>query len=729
MKIAPLPNNETERIAELRKYGILDTEPEAKFDSMVHLAAFICQTPIAAISLVDEQRQWFKAIVGLDTKETSRDVSFCSHAILQKEPMIVPDASRDERFSDNPLVIGGPGIGFYAGVPLVTPAGIRLGTLCVIDTVARSITHDQLDAVKALADSVMAYLDLRYSHKQIRKYVEDLQLAASIFDSASEAMLVTDSENRIITINPAFSKITGYSLNEIIGKTPKLLGSKKQSKAFYKQMWEELNSTGRWSGELWNKRKDGELYAEWLSISVIYNEDGTKRMHLAIFSDVTEKKQASEIIWQQANFDTLTELPNRRMFRDRLDHEIRKSERDNNSLALLLIDLDKFKEVNDTLGHDMGDILLQKAAQRITESVRASDTVARLGGDEFIVLLSELSEISHAEDIALKIIATLAKPFYLGVEATYISASVGITLYPNDATDIESLMKNADQAMYLSKKQGRNRFSYFTPILQEAAQKRLYLTNELRGALAANQFEVYYQPIVELATGNIHKAEALIRWHHPERGLISPAEFIPLAEETGLIVPIGDWVFKQAIQQVKQWRSRFHESFQISVNKSPVQLHHEDDAGASWPEYLEQQGVPGQSITIEITEGLLLHADEDINKKLLNFRDVGIQVSIDDFGTGYSSLAYLKKFDIDYLKIDQSFVRNLESDASNQALCKAIIVMAHELGFKVIAEGVETEMQGTLLQAAGCDYGQGYLFSRPVPSLALEKSLMSHTKG
>ena len=306
MKIAPLPQNEKARIDELRKYNILDSEPEDVFENMVQLASYICKTPIAAVSLVDEHRQWFKAIVGIDAKETSRDVAFCAHAILQDEIMVVPDALNDERFFDNPLVSDGPGIRYYAGVPLVTPSGMHLGTLCVIDTEPRELLKEQLDAVKTLADSVMAHLNLRLSHKEIRKYVDELQLSATIFESATEGIIITDHENRFVTVNPAFTKTTGYTLEEVVGKTPAILKSEKQDKEFYNKMYKELHENGHWDGELWNKRKDGKLYAEWLSMKIIYNEDSSTRMHLAIFSDVTEKKQADEIIWTQANFDTLT---------------------------------------------------------------------------------------------------------------------------------------------------------------------------------------------------------------------------------------------------------------------------------------------------------------------------------------------------------------------------------------------------------------------------------------
>jgi diguanylate cyclase (GGDEF)-like protein/PAS domain S-box-containing protein len=438
-------------------------------------------------------------------------------------------------------------------------------------------------------------------------------------------------------------------------------------------------------------------------------------------TDLTERKQAEETIQRQAHYDALTQLPNRRLFRDRLEHTIRQSKRDHSPFALMLIDLDHFKEVNDTMGHDAGDFLLVDAAQRILHSVRESDTVARMGGDEFVVILPEISEPISVERIAQKIIGKLAAPFLLGEEKAYISASVGITLYPADADSMETLLKNADQAMYVAKSMGRNRMSYFTPVLQENAQKRMRMINDLRDALASDQFRVYYQPIVELATGEIHKAEALIRWMHPIRGMVDPSQFIPLAEETGMIVEIGDWVLRQAMHQVKRLQASYHKGFQISVNKSPVQFRHDDPLKAEeWLRELEQHGLHASSLVIEITEGVLLDDDGNVRDRLLALHEAGIQVAIDDFGTGYSSLAYLKKFDIDYLKIDKTFVNNLGDHPDDMALCEAIIVMAHKLGLKVIAEGVETEQQRLLLLAAGCDFAQGYLFSKAIPANELE---------
>jgi diguanylate cyclase (GGDEF)-like protein/PAS domain S-box-containing protein len=558
---------------------------------------------------------------------------------------------------------------------------------------------------------------------------EELRLYSMVLQHSSEGMLVTDENNLIISINPAFSSITGYSLEEVKGKNPAIFKSGRHDQAFYHAMWSAIVTTGQWQGEIWDKRKNGETYAKWLTINTIRDKDGNINRYVALFSDITEKKKSEELIWRQANFDTLTGLPNRDMFRDRLGQEVKKSIRAELPLALLLVDLDKFKEVNDTLGHAVGDMLLIEAARRISACVRESDTVARLGGDEFTIVMSEIADNTHVEDVAQKIISKLAEPFQLGNEVVYISASIGITLYPNDSIDIDALMKNADQAMYVAKNKGRNRFSYFTPLLQDAAQRRLRMTSDLRGALEAGQLSVHFQPIVALSTGRIRKAEAVIRWNHADRGMVSPEEFIPLAEETGLINEIGDWVFKESARWAQHWKNRYAADFQVSVNKSPVQFRTENHHFSStWSEYLRGLGLSGENIVIEITEGLLLNADAEVTDELLRLRDADIQVAIDDFGTGYSSLSYLKKFDIDYLKIDRSFVNNLESDANDMALSEAIIVMAHKLGLKVIAEGVETQGQRNLLAEAGCDYAQGYLFSKAIPPDEFERLLVAQGK-
>jgi diguanylate cyclase (GGDEF)-like protein/PAS domain S-box-containing protein len=550
-----------------------------------------------------------------------------------------------------------------------------------------------------------------------RKRAEEaLQLAAEVFDHAGEGVLVTDEHNRIIAANPAFVQITGYALEEVLGHDPRIFSSGRHDKEFYRAMWQDISGRGFWEGEIWDRNKNGEIHAKHLTISVIRDESGRPYRYVGLFTDITQRKQSEELIWRQANFDTLTGLPNRQMFHDRLEQEAKKSHRTGRPMALLLIDLDHFKEVNDSLGHQKGDMLLMDAAGRIVSCVRESDTVARLGGDEFVVILSELEDLESIDRIAQELVEKLGASFKLGPDEVYVSASIGISLYPEDTVMLEGLLKNADQAMYSAKRDGRNRFSYFTPDMQDAAQKRLRLAGELRAALAQGQFRVYYQPIVDLASGQIHKAEALLRWEHPERGMICPDDFVALAEDTGLIVPIGEWVFRQATEHVRAWRAAGSARIEISVNRSPVQMRHDTSGTESWPEHLRAIGLDGSAVTVEITEGMLMNAEKAVNEKLHAFHDAGMSIAIDDFGTGYSSLAYLRDFDVDLLKIDRSFVRDLQDNASHRALCDAIIVMAHKLGMQVVAEGVETAAQREALLASGCDYAQGYLFGAPMPA-------------
>ncbi|MBS1170165.1 MAG: diguanylate cyclase/phosphodiesterase with and sensor(s) [Burkholderiaceae bacterium] len=470
-------------------------------------------------------------------------------------------------------------------------------------------------------------------------------------------------------------------------------------------------------------RPDGSIVHVHVAVRGLRDDDGNIDYFAILVQDITESKKTAELIWKQANFDSLTSLINRNLFHDRLQHAIQKAERTGLPMALIFIDLDEFKEVNDSFGHAVGDALLVQAAERIGSCVRASDTLARLGGDEFVIILTDCADKAPAGQIARTIIARLAEPFMLPEGLIHVTASIGIAFFPDDAINAESLLSRADQAMYAAKNRGRNRFSYFTPSMQDAVLQRMSVANDLRSALAEGQFQLYFQPIVDLATNRIFKAEALIRWQHPKNGLISPKNFIPLAEETGLIAHIGDWVFREAAYWALRWAQLPQGGIQISVNKSPAQFLVQNMGAATWINYLQELGLPGKYIAIEITEGMLMNAEPAVMDKLLRFRDAGIQVALDDFGTGYSSLSYLNKFDIDYLKIDRSFVHNLATDPLNRALSEAIIVMAHTLGLKVIAEGVETEQQRILLAMAGCDYGQGFLFSRPLPAREFEALL------
>ena len=580
-------------------------------------------------------------------------------------------------------------------------------------------THNELAELGSAFNSMALAIEQDIGKRE--KAEESMRQAIAIFENSSEAMIVTDAKNVVVAVNPAFTRVTGYTFDEISGQNPDILNAGLQGESSLLAMKTSLETNGHWEGEIAGRRKNKEVYIEWRTMNAIYNDDGSVHRWVTLFSDITAKKKSEELIWQQANFDPLTSLPNRHMFHNQLEQEIRKVDRFGSSIALILLDLDNFKAVNDAYGHNVGDLLLKEAAWRLSSCVRGVDPVARLGGDEFTVILGSLKSLISINRVIRDILHRMSEPFKLGDEIAYVSASIGVTFYPHDGADAESMVRNADQAMYAAKNKGRNCFSYFTHTLQEAAQIRMRLAGDLRSALAGNQLQLHYQPIVELKTGRVHKAEALLRWHHPRLGLVSPVDFISIAEETGMIIDIGDWVFRMAAQQAKVWRASHSASFQISINTSPVQFRKNVDLHKPWLDFLQELELPGQSIAIEITEGLLMDVSPDVTSKLRSFREAGIEVSMDDFGTGYSSLSYLKKFDIDHLKIDQSFVQSLAPDSDDLALCEAIIVMAHKLGIKVIAEGIETSEQRYLLAFAGCNYGQGNLFSEPLAADRFEK--------
>ena len=553
----------------------------------------------------------------------------------------------------------------------------------------------------------------RQSEERYRQMVE----------TSNEGIWALDESCRTTFVNAAICQMLGYSQDQMLGRLVDEFVFEEDIPDHRRQMQERSMGMGSHFERRFRRKEGNECWCV-LTATPIKDNLGNFAGSFAMFTDITKEKKSEELIWRQANYDALTGLPNRRMANDRMQEEIKKSHRDGKPVAVFVIDLDRFKEINDSLGHGMGDALLQEAARRMTGCVRKADTIGRLGGDEFVIILGELTDMGGVERIAHSLLAKLAKPYRLGMERVYTSASIGISFYPDDATEVESLLGCADQAMYAAKREGRNRFHYYTTAMQEAADARLRLVNDLHAALKDRQFTLHYQPIVELATGAVRKAEALIRWQHPRLGPVSPADFIPVAEDTGLIVEIGDWVFRQAATQSARWRRTHHAEFQVSVNKSPVQFQHDSDHHAAWQTHLEELGLPGDGIVVEITESLLMDAREKVSRQLLAFRDCGIQIALDDFGTGYSSLSYLQRFDIDYLKIDQSFVQNLAADSNDLALCEAVVVMAHKLGIKVIAEGIETQGQCDLLKQIGCDYGQGFLFSKPLPAEEFEKLLM-----
>jgi diguanylate cyclase (GGDEF)-like protein/hemerythrin-like metal-binding protein/PAS domain S-box-containing protein len=544
--------------------------------------------------------------------------------------------------------------------------------------------------------------------------ITERELASLIYNNSSQAMCITNVSNNIISVNPAFTEITGFTKKDAIGKNPKFMSSGKHDKQFYCDMWDTIHKKGYWSGEIWNRRKKGQLYPEVLNINTIYNKDAEVDHYVALFTDITDKKKAEDLILEQANYDSLTKLQNRRMFSQQLEHEIDRSKRTKIPFVLMFIDLDHFKEVNDSLGHDIGDLLLVEAAHRIKQNIRSADIVSRLGGDEFTVICPELEDHTSIDRIASNLIESLSQPYNLSEEMVYLSASIGITLYPHDAHNSSDLLKHADKAMYLAKQSGRGCFSYFMTSMDEEAKQRRSILRDLHIATNMHEFELYYQPIIDVQSGALLKAEALIRWNHPRDGVIYPDAFIGLSEESGLIMELGDWVYKEAMRQAKIWKDKYNLDIQISVNKSPIQFNSLEMVD-EWIAYLDDIGLDGSHSVIEITENLMMEDSNQILEKLTKLRDKGVEISLDDFGTGYSSLSYLKKFDVHYIKIDQCFVKNLEEDSLDKTLCEAMIVMAHKLGIKVVAEGVETQLQYDLLKSMDCDYVQGFLFSPAVP--------------
>ncbi|MES2165113.1 MAG: EAL domain-containing protein [Pseudomonadota bacterium] len=536
-----------------------------------------------------------------------------------------------------------------------------------------------------------------------------------IVHSAEEGIWEIDAAARTSFVNPKMAHMLGYGVEEMLDQ-PLVGFMDDEGRAIL-----ERNIARRQQGlaerhEFKFLRKDGsELWAT-LATNPIFDAEGTYLGALALVTDITDNRATTERIWHQANFDDLTELPNRHMFQDRLGQELKKAQREGLQLALLFIDLDGFKQVNDSLGHAHGDTLLVEAARRIGACVRGSDTVARLGGDEFTVILSGIEQASGIERITQTMLALLNRPFALGTANPSISASIGIALYPSDAVAPEDLLRHADQAMYAAKESGRNRYSYFTADLQLAAQARQQITLDLRSALSERQFELHFQPIVNLQTGTIERAEALLRWRHPQRGLLAPAEFLAHAESGGLMMEIGDWVFRQAALQARRWQDELGPGFQVSINQSAAQFRGDTALYVGWLNYAAELQLAPRSIVIEITEGVLMDGMAKVADRLRELREMGLQVALDNFGTGYSSLSHLKHFGIDLLKLDHSFIQHLAVDSGDLAMCEALIVMAHKLGLRVVAEGVETAAQSALLALAGCDYAQGFVYAEALPA-------------
>ncbi|MEO5364904.1 MAG: EAL domain-containing protein [Magnetococcus sp. WYHC-3] len=548
----------------------------------------------------------------------------------------------------------------------------------------------------------------------------NLRLLAKVFECASEAIVITDMSGVILDVNAAFTAITGYERHEALGHTPRIMKSGRHDKDFYHALWQTVLDKGVWRGEIWDRRKNGEIYPKWLTINMVRNDAQQPVNMVAIFNDISESKATEERLERLAYFDALTNLPNRFFFKTRLDHDMLSARRNQRLLALLFVDLDRFKTVNDTLGHSAGDLLLQHVAERIGASVRVTDTVARLGGDEFTVILTDIHTDQDVAHVAQKILDSLLRPLDLLGHEIFVGASIGIAMFPADGEDHDTLTKNADVAMYQAKEAGRGVYRFFSPDMHAETSKKLALEGQLRRAIDNDELLLHYQPKLELASGRVLGMEALVRWRRSASVMVSPAEFIPLAEETGLSLALGDWVLTEACRQTQQWRLEGLGDLRVAVNLSAREFH-QPDLLERLEGHLRRSGLPARCLEIEITEGTALTELDWAVTVMNGMRSMGIHVAMDDFGTGYSSLSYLKRLPIDVIKIDRSFVGDLPADRVDSAIIAAIITMSRQMDLAVVAEGVESEAQFEFLRQVGCTQIQGYLISRPLEAAAFAR--------
>ncbi len=585
----------------------------------------------------------------------------------------------------------------------------------------------RLDCLPIMTEDQTTTLRITLTDISESKHAEEALRIAAVAFEAQEGIMITNADKVILRVNRAFTDITGYSAEELVGQTPLIFKSGRQKQAFYAEMWDCINRTGSWQGEIWDRRKNGDIYPKWVAITAVKDNNGTVTHYVGMHTDISARKASEEEIKRLAYYDPLTALPNRRLLLDRLQQALASSARSEKYGALLFIDLDNFKSLNDHLGHDMGDILLQQVAQRLIACVREGDTVSRQGGDEFVVMLEELSEnaedaAANAKSIGEKIIISLNQAYQLTCHEYQNTPSIGITLFINHQHSINALLKRADIAMYGAKAAGRNTLRFFDQDMQEAVTARAALEADLRSALAKNQFQLYFQRQAR-HDGQTIGAEVLLRWKHPERGLVLPLEFIPLAEEIGLIVPIGQWVLENACAQLKRWEGHAQtRNLQLAVNVSAHQFHQSNFAEQVCA-MLKKNAVKADRLKLEFTENLIFEDIDETIAKMQMLKKISVSFSMDDFGTGYSSLAYLTQLPLDQIKIDQSFIRNIGMKPTDAVIVQTIIGMAKSLGIEVIAEGVETEEQRMFLEQHSCPLYQGYLFSKPVPLAEFEHSL------
>ncbi|SDW83342.1 bifunctional diguanylate cyclase/phosphodiesterase [Thiocapsa roseopersicina] len=603
------------------------------------------------------------------------------------------------------------GIGYDEELQIITATGRRVWVRTIgaaVRDISGHITHVQ-----------GAFQDITE-----RKTAEErLRLSAAVFENTSEGIIITDTTPAIIAVNPAFTEINGYGPEEVLGRNPSLLKSGKHDPRFYEEMWRGLLDLGHWRGEIWNRRKDGEIYPQWVNINAVRSALGQTTHYVGVFSDLSDVKRSEAQIERLAHRDPLTDLPNRLLFRTRLEQALLRASTSRARVGMLLVDIDGFRHINDSLGHAVGDLALREVAKRLTELVRIDETVARLSGDELAVLIEGDEDIdTRAALMAERIRESLKKPFTVEATELFMSASIGIAIYPEDGSDVSELMQNGDAALYQAREAGGNTYRHYARSLTDYARERVTLTSELNRAIERDELRLHYQPLVDTESCRVNGLEVLVRWQHPERGMVLPDSFIRLAEETGLIIPLGAWVLRSACIQAREWETAGIPFGRIAVNVSGVQIQRSDFA-RTLESILDETGLGAERLELELTETFVMDLREDAQRLLGDLKRLGIALAMDDFGTGYSSLAYLKGLPFDTLKIDRSFIGGLPDDPASAAIVTAITTLGHSLGFEVLAEGVETEAQRRFLLGVGCRRAQGYLFSPPVPPEAVVRLL------
>lgn len=688
-------------------------------DQLCELEEKLLPNSVASIMLLDEQELLnvyaapnipTHGIAQLNGLRPGPGAGSCGNAVYCQAPVFVADTLTDPKWRDLRKIAIDFGLMACWSMPIRSSGQKVVGTFALSSFEGRSPSPFHIKLLEIGAS--IAGIVLERSKQQ-----DSLRLLDKVFDDSREGIIVTDAEQRIVSVNRSFTKITGYSMEEAFGKTPSLLSSGHHDEHFYRNMWRNLNRFGHWQGEIWNRRSNGEIYPEWLSISAVLDSEGQPSNYVGFFSDISERKAVEARMEFLAFHDALTGLPNRTQARNHFEQAMAFAHRAQAKLALLFLDLDNFKTINDSLGHEVGDILLKKLASMLQSATRETDSVSRYGGDEFLIQLSNARDSDTITDITEKILLHLAKPFDVGGYELSTSFSIGIAIYPDDGRDFDTLLKKANTAMYKAKEAGRNTYRFYTEQMNIDALEHLKLLNGLRRALENGEFTLHYQPQMEIGSGRIVGAEALIRWNHPEFGIIPPSRFIPIAEESGLIVQIGEWVLREACRTAAGWGN-----LAVAVNLSAIQFRQANLVETVF-RAIEDFGLDPSLLELELTESVLLQDSRNVMAAIQQLKKNGIKLAIDDFGTGYSSLSYLKRLEVDKLKIDRSFVKEMADNPNDAAIVAAIVQMAASLKLKTIAEGVEDEKTLEALRTLRCDEMQGYLFSRPLPQDELEALL------